>query len=53
MDLIVRGANLPDGRTGMDIGIQDGRIAALGPALDAAAPREIDAAGRTKCTRSR
>ena len=46
MDLIVRGANLPDGRTGIDIGIEGGRIAALGPALDAGAPREIDAAGR-------
>jgi cytosine deaminase len=46
MDLIVRGANLPDGRTGIDIGVENGRIAALGPALDATATREIDAAGR-------
>jgi hypothetical protein len=25
MDLVLRNANLPDGRTGIDIGIQDGR----------------------------
>ena len=28
-DLIVRNATLPDGRTGLDIGIRDGRIAAI------------------------
>ena len=26
MDLIIRKANLPDGRTGIDIGIKDGKI---------------------------
>ena len=31
MDLIVRGANLPDGRVGMDIGVKDSRIAAVEP----------------------
>ncbi len=46
MDLILRGANLPDGRTGLDIGIEGERIAALEPRLDAAAAREIDVAGR-------
>jgi len=46
MDLILRGANLPDGRTGYDIGIDKGRIAAVEPALKAKAKREIDARGR-------
>jgi len=46
LDLIVRGANLPDGRTGIDIGIVDGRIVELRPRLDAAGRREIDARGR-------
>ena len=31
-DLIIRDANLPDGRTGMDIGIAGGRIATIGMA---------------------
>ena len=46
MDLIVRGANLPDGRTGVDIGVQDGRIVAVEPALKAEAGQEIDATDR-------
>ena len=46
MDLILRGANLPDGRTGLDIGIEKGRIAAVEPALQATGRREIDATGR-------
>ena len=46
MDLILRGANLPDGRTGLDIGIVGDRIAAVEPHLQAKAPREIDAKGR-------
>ncbi|WP_439814986.1 cytosine deaminase [Zavarzinia sp. CC-PAN008] len=46
LDTIIRGANLPDGRTGIDIGIKDGRIAALEPALAATAAAEIDATGR-------
>ena len=45
MDLILRGANLPDGRSGIDIGIRDGVIAHLGPALVASAGEEIDAHG--------
>ena len=45
LDLIVRGANLPDGREGLDIGIEDGRIAEVAPAIQAEAGREIDAAG--------
>ena len=34
MDLIVRGANLPDGRTDIDIGVESGRIVNTAP-LDA------------------
>ncbi|WP_427306312.1 amidohydrolase family protein [Cupriavidus sp. H39] len=46
LDLILRHCNLPDGRTGIDIGIADGRIAAVEPALAAHAGEEIDAAGQ-------
>ncbi|HLB79415.1 MAG TPA: amidohydrolase family protein [Dongiaceae bacterium] len=46
MDLILRGATLPDGRTGLDIGIAGERIVAVEPRLQAGAAREIDAAGR-------
>ena len=46
LDLIVRGANLPDGRTGIDIAVRDGRIAEVGPSIKAKASREIDASGR-------
>ncbi len=45
MDLIIRNANLPDGRIGIDIGIEDGKIAALEVALTAKARKEIDASG--------
>ncbi|MBA5805440.1 amidohydrolase family protein [Rhizobium changzhiense] len=45
-DLIVRNANLPDGRTGIDIGIQGGKIIAVEPNLQAQAQEEIDATGR-------
>jgi cytosine deaminase len=46
LDLIIRGANLPDGRQGIDIGIQGDTIAAVEPALKASAAKEIDAKGR-------
>ena len=46
MDLIIRNANLPDGRVGIDIGIKDGKIAALEVALTAKAQEEIDASGK-------
>ncbi|MCZ6772927.1 MAG: amidohydrolase family protein [Proteobacteria bacterium] len=46
MDLIIRGANLPDGRSGVDIGVEKGKIVAVEPSLEAAAPHEIDATGR-------
>ena len=45
MDLIIRNANLPDGRVGIDIGIKDGKITALEVALTAKAQKEIDASG--------
>ncbi|MGR9453154.1 amidohydrolase family protein [Rhizobium leguminosarum] len=45
-DLIVRNANLPDGRKGIDIGIQGGKIIAVEPNLQAQAGEEIDATGR-------
>jgi cytosine/creatinine deaminase len=45
-DLIVRNASLPDGRSGIDIAVENGRIAAVAPAIAGAARREIDAAGR-------
>ncbi|MGD8293274.1 MAG: amidohydrolase family protein, partial [Desulfobacterales bacterium] len=46
LDLIIRNANLPDGRTGMDIGIENGTIKEVTAQLDASAAREIDATGR-------
>ena len=46
MDLIIRNANLPDGRIGIDIGIKDGKIVALEVALTAKAQKEIDASGK-------
>ncbi len=46
MDLILRDGNLPDGRTGVDIGIKDGRIAAVEPKLSAKGRHEINVAGQ-------
>ena len=46
LDLILRGANLPDGREGQDIAVADGRIAEVAPRIEADALREIDARGR-------
>jgi cytosine deaminase len=45
MDVVIRNANLPDGQCGVDIAIEDGRIAAVGPALQVKGAREIDACG--------
>ncbi|QRM57415.1 amidohydrolase family protein [Sinorhizobium sp. BG8] len=44
-DLIVRNANLPDGRTKIDILIRDGKIAEVGHGIEATAREEIDATG--------
>ena len=46
LDLILRGCNLPDGRSGIDIGIAGGKIAAVEPKIAGEARREIDATGR-------
>ena len=46
LDMLIRGATLPDGRTNIDIGIQGGKIAAVGPNLAAEAGEVIDATGR-------
>jgi cytosine deaminase len=40
MPMLIRNATLPDGRTGIDLLVQDGRIAAVGPAL--AAPEGVE-----------
>lgn len=45
-DLIVRHCNLPDGRTDLDVGVQQGRIAAIQQGLVATAGQEINAAGQ-------
>ncbi|WP_114861830.1 amidohydrolase family protein [Azospirillum brasilense] len=45
-DLILRRATLPDGRTGMDIGVRGGRIAAVEKDLPGPAGEEIDTTGR-------
>ena len=44
-DLLIRNANLPDGRTGHDIAITDGRIVEVRPGMIGEAVRVIDAAG--------
>jgi cytosine deaminase len=45
LDLVIRNANLPDGRRGYDIAVQDRRVKELAPAIGAHARREIDADG--------
>lgn len=46
LDLILRHCTLPDGRANVDIGVSNGRIAAVEPALAASAHEEIDADGQ-------
>jgi cytosine deaminase len=46
LDLIVRHCSLPDGRTDQDIGVVQGRITAVQPALPAQAATEVDAQGQ-------
>jgi len=46
MDLIFRHANLPDGRTNIDVGIEGQNIAAVAENLPATSPMEIDARGK-------
>ncbi|MEC9105341.1 MAG: amidohydrolase family protein, partial [Pseudomonadota bacterium] len=44
-DLIIRNATLPDGRTGQDIAVREGTIAAVEPGITADAGEVIDAGG--------
>jgi cytosine deaminase len=46
LDLLIKNANLPDGRVGVDIAADNGRIVEVGPRLEVQADREIDATGR-------
>jgi len=46
MDLIIRNANLPDGRIGFDIGIKDKKIVALEEKINANSLKEIDASNK-------
>ena len=46
LDLLVKGATLPDGRTGVDIACAGGKITAIEAGIDAEAGRVIDASGR-------
>ena len=46
MDLIFRHANLPDGRTNVDVGIQGQTIAAIAENLPATGAVEVDAKGK-------
>ena len=45
-DLLVRGATLPDGRSGVDIACAGGKIATVAPGIAAEAGRVVDATGR-------
>jgi cytosine/creatinine deaminase len=46
IDLLVKNANLPDGRTGVDIACRNGVIEAVETEILADAPQTIDAAGK-------
>jgi cytosine/creatinine deaminase len=46
LDLLVKNANLADGRTGIDIAVDRGRITAVEAGITAEAARHIDASGR-------
>ena len=46
LDLLVHNATLPDGRTGMSVAVQDGRIAQVAPGLLAPAHSVVDAQGQ-------
>ncbi len=45
-DLVIKNANLPDGRRGQDIGVRGTTIGAVGEGLDAGSAEVIDASGR-------
>jgi len=46
VDFLLKNCNLPDGRNGVDIAIEAGRIAAIAPALDVQAGQTVDAGGQ-------
>lgn len=46
LDLLITHATLPDGRTGMAVAVQDGRIVEVTEGLDAPAHQTVDAAGQ-------
>ncbi len=50
LDLIIRNAMLPDGRGPLDIGIENGRIAAMAPQLAAEAGQTLEAGGQLVST---
>src|SRR5262249_48297230 len=43
---LIRNANLPDGRTGVDVAVRDGRIVEVAPGVVGLARETIDAAGQ-------
>jgi len=45
LDLLVRNATLPDGRAGIDIGCENGRVAEINPAIKSRANTTIEANG--------
>ncbi|MFT4190084.1 MAG: amidohydrolase family protein [Comamonas sp.] len=46
LDLLITHATLPDGRTDMAVGVQDGRITEVAPHLQAPAAQTLDAQGQ-------
>jgi cytosine deaminase len=45
LDLLITNAALPDGRTGMSVAVQNGRITEVAPGLSAPAAETVDAGG--------
>ncbi|WP_096662464.1 amidohydrolase family protein [Polaromonas sp. AET17H-212] len=45
LDLLIKNASLPDGRTQMSVAVQNGRITAVEPGLDVPAHETVDAGG--------
>jgi cytosine deaminase len=46
LELLIKNAALPDGRSGLDIAVAGGRIVEVAPAIPAAAMRALDAGGQ-------
>ena len=46
LDLLIHNATLPDGRVGMSVAVQDGRIVEVAPGLQAPAHETVDAQGQ-------